>query len=396
MSEKNLERMRLLYEGVRPTTELNERVMARIQQQRDGKIVGCGAASGRDGISRRAGGGCSVTRRVVVAGAAACAVMAGLALALPAILGPSGGSFGLAIAQALGAGGAVAVTAGPDGLMPHEDHMDGYLSLRLNLSARGEGIDRVTYRIENSPHLSADYARQHGSSVAMPAVELGQGTIRTFYESYDADDPTNVAGSTHQQFSIMALDSLSVSYARRSGTSDFEPTDGVYNFVIVNSGDAIWDTDPTLRLMRAWLDLVPTPSDDAAAKREAARRAFVSAFDELAADDATFYEWLRGIYVTGFELAATRLAEAALVADVTFEDGSTTTRSYRIDLVDDHEQVLLDRFDALCELDGYAGIERAQTDYIPWVSLPIPTDEQVNADSRLSRPIFTIEDVAGR
>lgn len=274
--------------------------------------------------------------------------------------------------------------------------MDGYLSLRLNLSATGEGIDRVTYRIENSPHLSADYARQHGSSVAMPAVELGQGTIRTFYESYDADDPTNVAGSTHQQFSIMALDSLSVSYARRSGTSDFEPTDGVYNFVIVNSGDAIWDTDPTLRLMRAWLDLLPTPSDDAAAKREAARRAFVSAYDELAADDATFYEWLRGIYVTGFELAATRLAEAALVADVTFEDGSTTTRSYRIDLVDDHEQVLLDRFDALCELNGYAGIGRARTDYIPWVSLPIPTDEQVDADSRLSRPIFTIEDVTGR
>ena len=81
---------------------------------------------------------------------------------------------------------------------------------------------------------------------------------------------------------------------------------------------------------------------------------------------------------------------------MTFEDGSTTTRSYRIDLVDDHEQVLLDRFDALCELDGYAGIGRARTDYIPWVSLPIPTDEQVDADSRLSRPIFTIEDVTGR
>lgn len=396
MSEKNFERMRRLYEGVRPTTELNERVMARIRQQRDGKIVGYGASSGRSAVPGLMGSGRSVTRRAVVAGAAACAVMAGLALALPVVLGPSAGSFGLAIAQALGTEETVAVTAGPDGLMPHEDHMSGHLSLRLNLSATGEGINHVTYRIENSPHLSADYARQHGSSVAMPAVELGQGTVRTFYESYDADDPTNVAGSMHQQFSIMALDSLAVSYVRRSDTSDFEPVDGVYNFIIVNSGDAIWDTDPTLRLMREWLDLVPMPSDDAAADREAARHAFVSAYDELAADDTTFYEWLRGIYVTGFELASAQLAEATLVADVTFGNGSTTTRSYRIDLVEDHEQVLLDRFDALCELDGYAGIARARTDYVPWVSLPIPTNDQVAADARLSEPIFTIEDVTGR
>ncbi|MBM6775037.1 hypothetical protein [Olsenella profusa] len=404
MSEKNLEQMGRLFEGVEPTDELNEQVLARVHELR--------AAEAARVHERRP----HVTRRAALAGAAGCAVVAGLALGLPALLGTAAGgnSFGLAIAQAA-EGTGVTVTSGPDGLMPYENDTRAAFSLKLNLSAVGGNISSVTYRIEGSPVLTNEGpdARTHSE---YPAVSMAQGSTHAASGS-GVGNPANVIGEARQQLSIERCDAVTVDYAQREGTSDYQPTDDVLNFVSVYGRDGVWEVDPTLRLMRAWLDLVVLPipgTEDGPAEgetieefrerarelaaevlpeREAAHQAFLDSFNDIAADDATFYAWLRNVYVSGFELAAAQLAEARLVADVSFDDGSEATRSYRVTLADGHEQTLADRFDALCELDGNAGVEQARSQQVPWVSLPTPTDEQVAADARLSAPIFVIEDV---
>ena len=409
MSEKNLEQMDRLFAGVEPTDELNGRVISRVHELRAAQEAGAET------------GGPFVTRRVALAGAAGCAVMAGLALGLPALLGPTSddNSFGLAIARAAEGEGAVAVTSGPDGLMPYENDTRPSFHLKLNLGATGAGIGSVAYRVEGSPVLTIENPSVHDPQTEYPAVTLAQGSVQPVYESYDSGNPEVGRGQTHDMFVINACDSITVDYAQREGTSDYQPTEDVSNFIGVDGGDGIWESDPTLQLMKAWLDVVVLPipgTEDGPAEgdtveefreraralaaevmpeREALHQAYLDSFNAIAADDATFYAWLRDIYVTGFELAATQLAEARLVAEVTFADGSTTTCAYRIALADGYEQTLADRFDALCELDGNAGVERARSERLPWADLPTPTDEQAAADPRLSAPIFVIEDVTG-
>lgn len=379
MSEKNLEQMDRLFAGVEPTDELNGRVISRVHELRAAQEAGA------------ATGGPFVTRRVALAGAAGCAVMAGLALGLPALLSPTSddNSFGLAIARATEGEGAVAVTSGPDGLMPYENDTRPSFHLKLNLGATGAGIGSVTYRVEGSPVLTIENPSVHNPQTEYPAVTLAQGSVQPVYESYDSGNPEVGRGQTHDMFVINACDSITVDYAQREGTSDYQPTEDVSNFIGVDGGDGIWESDPTLQLMKAWLDAEVMP------EREALHQAYLDSFNAIAADDATFYAWLRDIYVTGFELAAGQLAEARLVAEATFADGSTTTCAYRIALADGYEQTLADRFDALCELDGNAGVEWARSERLPWTDLPTPTDEQAAADPRLSAPIFVIENVTG-
>lgn len=380
MSEKNLEQMDRLFAGVEPTDELNGRVISRVHELRAAQEAGA------------ATGGPFVTRRVALAGATGCAVIAGLALGLPALLSPTSdnNSFGLAIARATEGEGAVAVTSGPDGLMPYENDTRPSFHLKLNLGATGAGIGSVTYRVEGSPVLTIENPSVHDPQTEYPAVTLAQGSVQPVYESYDSGNPEVGRGQTHDMFVINACDSITVDYAQREGTSDYQPTEDVSNFIGVDGGDGIWESDPTLQLMRAWLDAAEVMPE-----REALHQAYLDSFNAIAADDATFYAWLRDIYVTGFELAAGQLAEARLVAEVTFADGSTTTCAYRIALADGYEQTLADRFDALCELDGNAGVEWARSERLPWTDLPTPTDEQAAADPRLSAPIFVIEDVTG-
>lgn len=367
---KKTEHLRDLYKNVKPPAELNERVISRVHELR-----------ARDASPERV-----LSRRAILVGAAGCAAIAGLAIGSALLPGgpTAGNAFGLAIAQADEVQGMVRVSAGPDGLMPYENSVGNTINLKLNLSAQGSNIETVTYRIEGSPRYSIEVLGSHDPGVSYPAVTLAFGS--------EPHSPTD-SSLSEPYFHVFDVETITVNYVERTGSNDYQPDGGAYHYVRVTYGDLIWESDPTLQLMHTWLQLSALPSDEVAEERETARQAFVDAYDELAADKATFYEWLRGVYVSSFELAASQLAKARLVADVTFADGSTTSCSYRIDLVESHDQVLLDRFDALCELDDNAGVEEARAEYVPWVSLPIPTDEQVAADPRLSEPIFTIEDV---
>lgn len=151
MSEKNRvgERLGELFCEVRPSAELDDAVLDRVHELRAWE-----AEPGHRVL---------VTRRAVLVGAAGCAVTAGLALGLPALLRRDGdeNAFGLAIAQAAETGEAIAVEATPDGLMPQDGTYGSYLKLSLNLSASGEGLESVTYQVTDSPVVTIDRPSVH-------------------------------------------------------------------------------------------------------------------------------------------------------------------------------------------------------------------------------------------
>ena len=383
MSEKNLERMDRLFAGVEPADELNGRVLARVHELRAAEEAG-------------AARGPFVTRRVALAGAAGCAVAAGLALGLPALLRPrgsdAGSPFGLVIAHAAEVGDVVAVEATPDGLMPQDGTYGSYLKLSLNLSATGEGLESVTYRVTDSPVVKVDRPTVHD-----PAYEY---LVVSLY--------TDGAGS---------VDSIDVDCAPGA--------DNGAAYLTINNEDAYWEADETLTLLKTWLDLESSwvPSNDEYAQREgetdeqhlrrieelderaeqdraalqpqvdAAHEAYLASFYAHAATTEGFIEWERSLYVSSFTCAESSFEQARLEATAAFADGGTQTRRYRITLVDDYELVLSERFDALLAIDD--DFTQCLEEELPWHEYPTPTSEQIAADPHLSAPIFQIEDVTG-
>ena len=370
-AEKNprIERgLKSLYERVRPDAGLEARTL----------LAAAPSAPREPGST----GARLVSRRVLVAGAATCAAAAGLAIAFPAIVGPMSerSAFGLVIAGAEETTDPIAVEATGRGLMPRDDRIGGGLALMLNLAARGDGIRSITYRIEDSPVATTEN----------PSVHQPQDTYETVHLMQESEGANGPDGS-ERHLAQELPESVTIDYERRPGSDDYQPVGRARNYVLAEDGGAIWQADPTLQLMRAWLDLAVTPNAYGE-QCAAAHKAYVAAFEHIAEDREELLAWLRTIYVLGFELTAEQLEQARLVAEAHLADGSTSSRSYRIALADNHEQVLEDRFEALVALDASC-VDKAVAEQIPWQFLPVPTDAQIAADARLSAPIFTIEDV---
>lgn len=99
---------------------------------------------------------------------------------------------------------------------------------------------------------------------------------------------------------------------------------------------------------------------------------------------------MKSLYVKSYEAANKRLSSARLEAKVTFADGSTQTRLYKISLVDNYQDALANRFDALVNIDN--DFSQQLSCKLPWKTWEAPTSEQVDADARLSAAIFKIEE----
>lgn len=333
-----------------------------------------------------------VTRRAALVGAAGCAVTAGLALGLPALLRRSGdeNAFGLVIAQAAETGEAIAVRATPDGLMPQDGTFGSYLKLSLNLDASGEGLESVTYRVTDSPVTEVDHPSVYEPAYEHPVVSL--------YTDEKGD-----------------VDSL---------TLDCAPdADNGTAYLTIDNQDAYWAADETLTLLKAWLDLqdswipdyddyaqrvgetdeqhlsrIEALSEQAEADRlalqpqvDAAYEAYLASFRAHAATTESFVEWERALYLNSFTCAEGAFEQARLEATASFSGGGTQARRYRITLVDGYEQVISERFDALLAIDG--DFSQCLEEELPWHEYPAPSDAQIAADPRLSEPIFQIEDV---
>ena len=380
MSEKNHvgEHLNRFFGEVRPSAELNEAVLGRVHELR-----------ARETEPARS---TLVTRRAALVGAAGCAVTAGLALGLPALLRHDGdeNAFGLVIAQAVETGEAIAVEATPDGLMPQDGTYGSYLVLSLNLSASGEGLESVTYRVRDSPVVKNDRPSVHEPVYEYPVVSL-----------YTKEEGN--------------VDSLTFDCSPDAGN-------GV-SYLAIDNEDAYWAADETLTLLKTWLDLQTSwiPGNDEYAQREgetdeqhlgrieelderaerdhaalqpqieAAHEAYLESFRAHAATTESFVAWERSLYLNSFTCAEDAFEQARLEAVASFSGGGTQTRRYRITLVDGYEQVLSERFDALLAIDS--DFSQCLEEELPWHEYPMPTAEQIAADPRLSEPIFQIEDV---
>lgn len=380
MSEKNHvgEHLNRFFGEVRPSAELNEAVLGRVHELR-----------ARETEPARS---TLVTRRAALVGAAGCAVTAGLALGLPALLRHDGdeNAFGLVIAQAVETGEAIAVEATPDGLMPQDGTYGSYLVLSLNLSASGEGLESVTYRVRDSPVVKNDRPSVHEPVYEYPVVSL-----------YTKEEGN--------------VDSLTFDCSPDAGN-------GV-SYLAIDNEDAYWAADETLTLLKAWLDLQDSwiPGNDEYAQRkdetdeqhlrrikeldeqaerdrvalqpqvDAAHEAYLESFRAHAATDEDFVAWERSLYLNSFTCAEDAFEQARLEATASFTGGGAQIRRYRITLVDGYEQVLSERFDALLAIDS--DFSQCLEEELPWHEYPMPTAEQIAADSHLSEPIFQIEDV---
>lgn len=380
MSEKNHvgEHLNRFFGEVRPSAELNEAVLGRVHELR-----------ARETEPARS---TLVTRRAALVGAAGCAVTAGLALGLPALLRHDGdeNAFGLVIAQAVETGEAIAVEATPDGLMPQDGTYGSYLVLSLNLSASGEGLESVTYRVRDSPVVKNDRPSVHEPVYEYPVVSL-----------YTKEEGN--------------VDSLTFDCSPDAGN-------GV-SYLAIDNEDAYWAADETLTLLKAWLDLQDSwiPGNDEYAQRkdetdeqhlrrikeldeqaerdrvalqpqvDAAHEAYLEGFRAHAATDEDFVAWERSLYLNSFTCAEDAFEQARLEATASFTGGGAQMRRYRITLVDGYEQVLSERFDALLAIDS--DFSQCLEEELPWHEYPMPTAEQIAADSHLSEPIFQIEDV---
>ena len=380
MSEKNRVERRLgeLFDDVRPSAELDDAVLGRVHELR----------ARESEPARRV----LVARRAALVGAAGCAVTAGLALGVPALLRRGGdeNAFGLAIAQAAETGEAIAVKATPDGLMPQDGTYGSYLKLSLNLGASGEGLESVTYRVTDSPVVTIDRPSVHDPIHEYPVVSLS------------TDEEGNIDS--------LAFDCLT-------------GADNDVAYLTISNEDAYWTADETLTLLKTWLDLQSSwiPSNDEYAQHEgetdeqhlerieeldeqaerdraalqpqieAAHEAYLESFRAHAATQENFVAWERSLYLSSFTCAEDAFEQARLEATASFAGGGTQTRRYRITLVDGYEQVLSERFDALLAIDD--DFSQCLEEELPWHRYPMPTEGQIAADPRLSEPIFQIEDV---
>ena len=392
--EKNLHH---LYEEVRPNAELDDAVIERVHELRRHE---------RETTVARA----PVTRRAVLVGAAGCAVVAGLALGLPVLLGPGDkGAFGLVIAQAAEKGNAVAVSAGPEGLMPCDGTYGSYIRLSLNLSVSGSGVESVTYRVTDSP---TTFVERRGANFQSEMIEEPLVLLLT-------EAPGDYGGTMPPG---ELPESVTIDPSASSDTPCLD-VNGNVPYLTVDNRDTFWASDETLQLLRDWLDLESRPwsntseyagregetaeehierverlTEEAWAEYDAlqpqiqaAREAYLKGFRAHAATQESFEEWQRTLYVSAFTCAADALGEARLEATATFSDGGTQTRRYRISFVNGYEQVLSERFDALLALDD--DFSQCLEDELPWHRYPTPTEEEIAADPRLAAPIFRIEDV---
>lgn len=270
--------------------------------------------------------------------AAACLVI-GVALAVPVLSPPSqlgsfADSFGLALyADAAEPGQSVAIATGESGIKPFGG-MGGAsisgLSYLVNLTAVGEGIETVTYRIE-------------GEDVRFE-------TLTTKL----ADDGTVVGdrGFVAEEFTV-------------DYTEQHE--EGVYQTLQVNLMSP--EDRAYFERMQELMDEAETANPDELAVIKAEQEtlnAERNAHEQVGMDEPYDEAAENAKYLEAQITAANKIAQATLIVTATLSDGSSVTQRYRISPIDNFKQALSDNLAA---------------------------QGQPEDDPRLTAPLFTITEL---
>ena len=232
---------------------------------------------------------------------------------------------------------------------------------------------------------------------------------------YPAGSDPNDLGSLTSTPEEVANSVVTISYDSQGADGIYHTTDGVYNLLSVAADEAeFYRSDETLRslyrltkasigdVLDEDLNLVGTRAGNPKENPESwanvdeelpeLRDAYETAFDEVTSTRESTLAWAKKNYVSGIALAAKQVAATTLEATATYEDGSTETRLYRIQLADNYEQVLSSRFDALCAIKDPT--DEIVKDRLPWATWDKEAVEKASeTDARLTEPIYTIADI---
>ena len=304
-----------------------------------------------------------------------------------------------------GATGPVPVPATSVGIVPVDclgSH--GSVKLRVSLAVQGEGIESVRYSLERLLSVNDMGAAMGGGAMlvaANPAAGPNGDTTRQYFGFKSRGFP--LEGTVGEDGSFLCPDGDAYLLYCRLPYEAVRALDSVL--------DAYWSWNTPYQETV----LPPEPTEDEevraiAAGEEALEQAdrLNAMLDELYANPDVFYEWMRTCFVRIIGFLGQQLEEGTLVLEASFTDGSYERHGYRIGLTDDYEEAAADRFDALVESSPYdiadgEGMMFFTDDGVrswSFTGLPFwffldgqPFDDAAEADPRLSRPLFTVEEV---
>ena len=336
-----------------------------------------------------------VSRRGFVALGGACvlaAVAAGIPLALrdtSSSSDPSGAApvFGLTIAQADEPGKAVAIEAA-DGYPLPMVGSDCFrrLSLLLNLSCVGDNIETLTFSLFDVPTDTFKGTRPfEPDEIVVGRVFFTKGSPNPFdTEALDAWWASHsTAPALYSEFTVDLRGE-----PNWNGVHQTEYGAVCNALFAVPHEDELWGQDPVMAAKDAWLRAEVTPREEG--EDDELRQAYIDAYAQVSATPADAIAWARKCYIGSMALAAQNLSRTTLQVTATFVDGTTATKRYRIDTVENFEEAMGARYDALYEL-------RSSEPDLSWPIAPffsfVGEPHDPSEDPRLAVPLFTITDI---
>ncbi|MBS5478142.1 MAG: hypothetical protein KHY83_05700 [Coriobacteriia bacterium] len=316
--------------------------------------------------------------------------------------------FGLAVAYASenqGApndlGTAFELSATDVGLIPMISQNTREMQLRLNLAIVGQNVRTVTYHIDDRPILPPAFDDPWAAQpLPAPAISFQEharladadavgGRYFGGFTSYspvfkDRQDSGGIDRAPKTDaFVASASDVVWVDQktrrARSSGEADSVGDavtgSGTYQLIIAETPAWFWESDPVLTLFRDYENLLSHVSlaqtkraypdiaaysalEDMSDSELEAKRAELEGLidklrgvlDKLFRNAQDTRDWMRSCYVANLRAVAELLSDSTIRVVAQFEDGATSERAYRIDPIDNFDDVAGARFDGLYEL----------------------------------------------
>ncbi len=341
----------------------------------------------------------ALTRRRFVALGGVCAAVAAVAVGVPLAWrgnenagAPLSGSptFGLAIAQATEPGKSVVLQASDASLMPLTG-ASGFraLELALNLSCVGDNIDTLTFSLLNVPTETV-----YGTHPFEPSERTCD--LVGFYKEIDQSLPVeqrDAWSASLGEDDTGTTSTLAVDLTAEPGWNGSRQTDYGTEYDVLSAAvgeDDFWSQDPVMAAKHDWLNTRGSENSTSDEEQELLDT-YTEAYAQVSATQEDAIAWSRTCWISSAVLAAANLKQTTLQVEAGFADGTTLAKRYRIGTVDNFEDVMGARFDALYDLRSEETVDLSYR-LAPFYYF-LNEYHDASEDARLSAPAFTITDV---
>ena len=323
--------------------------------------------------------------------------------------GDSVHSFGLAVAMANEPDSSgrtsfeLASTA--EGMLPLASSNALLIYFRMNLTAIGEGIDHLIYRLEDIPTRPNPLLTVNAIQTEVNALFFMKCVRGTVPVGHAREGWSYYAFNKTEENEQPNVTQFEVSHDDHEAGNDGILNGGTYWIVGAYTPDKFWEGDELLKLFgRVWgsVLVINGPAPASSIDPTEAWQAYHERFD---GDGDALREWMRSCYASYLTHTANLLAQATLTVDAFFEDGVCATRRYHLETMPEFERTAKERFDALLACSGYEILSNGEIvdkfgtsyerghQYPPLFDLIDCEPPQDIDDPRLSAPLFTITDV---